>query len=125
MRSLSAFHLVDSIVTWHSTTGQNSVGGALFMATTTVLTRSRIDHNWTEGYGGLAGGVMVAFGSASVVDSTIADNWTEGDTSGGGGIVVFGPGFDATFVNSTISGNETRGNGSQGCRPSRQVAMHS
>jgi len=113
VRSLSAFHLVDSIVTGNSTAGQNSVGGGLFMATTTDLTRSRITGNWTEGYGGLAGGVMVAFGSANVVDSTIADNWTEGSTSGGGGIVVFWGWFDATFINSTISGNETWGDSSQ------------
>jgi CSLREA domain-containing protein len=113
VRSLSAFHLVDSVVTGNSTAGPNSVGGGLFTATTTELLRSRITRNWTEGYGSLAGGVMVAFGTAEVVDSTIADNWTEGDTSGGGGIVVFWSWFDASFVNSTISGNETRGNASQ------------
>lgn len=113
VRSLSAFHLVDSVVTGNSTAGQNAVGGGLFTATTTELLRSRVTRNWTEGYGSLAGGVMVAFGSASVVDSTIADNWTEGETSGGGGIVVFWSWFDATFVNSTISGNQTRGDASQ------------
>lgn len=113
VRSMSAFHLIDSVVTGNSTAGPSAVGGGLFTATTTELLRSRITRNWTEGYGGLAGGMMVAFGSASVTDSTIADNWTQGDTSGGGGIVVFWGWFDGTFVNSTISGNETRGNASQ------------
>lgn len=113
VRSMSAFHLVDSVVTGNSTAGSNSVGGALATATTTELLRSRITRNWTEGDGSLAGGVMVVFGAATVVDSTIADNWTEGETAGGGGIVVFWQWFDATFVGSTISGNETRGNASQ------------
>lgn len=113
VRSMSAFHLVDSVVTGSSTAGQNAVGGGLATATTTTLTRSRVSGNWTEGYGALAGGVMVVFGTATVIDSTIADNWTEGNTAGGGGIVVFWQWFDATFVNSTISGNQTRGNSSQ------------
>jgi CSLREA domain-containing protein len=113
MRSMSAFHLIDSVVTGNSTAGPNSVGGGLATATTTELLRSRITRNWTEGDGSLAGGVMVVFGTALVVDSTIADNWTLGETAGGGGIVVFWQWFDATFVNSTISGNETRGNASQ------------
>jgi len=113
VRSLSAFHLVDSVVTGNSTAGPNSVGGGLATATTTEVTRSRIAGNWTEGYGSPGGGAMVIFGAATVTDSTIADNWTEGDTSGGGGIVVFWQWFDATLVNSTISGNETRGNASQ------------
>ncbi|MBO9663430.1 choice-of-anchor Q domain-containing protein [Dokdonella sp.] len=113
VRSMSAFHLVDSVVSGNSTAGANAVGGALATATTTEILRSRITRNWTEGYGGLAGGVMVVFGAASVVDSTIAGNWTQGDKAGGGGIVVFWYWFDATFVNSTLSDNETRGNGSQ------------
>jgi len=113
VRSMSAFHLVDSVVTGNSTAGPNSVGGGLATATTTEVKRSRIADNWTEGYGSPGGGAMVIFGTATVTDSSIADNWTEGDTSGGGGIVVFWQWFDATFVNSTISGNETYGDASQ------------
>lgn len=113
IRSISALHLVDVVLAGNSIAGDNAVGGALFSMTTTVLTRSRVVGNWTEGYGGIAGGVMVAFGSAELADSTIADNWTVGDYAGGGGIVVFWQWFDATFVNSTISGNETRGDNSQ------------
>ena len=113
VRSMSAFHLIDSVVTGNSTVGPNSVGGGLATATTTEITRSRIIGNWTKGYGSLAGGAIVIFGSAAVTDSTIAGNWTEGDTAGGGGIIVFWGWFDGTFVNSTISGNETRGNSSQ------------
>lgn len=114
IRSMSALHLVDVVLAGNSIAGDNAVGGALFSMTTTVLTRTRVVGNWTEGYGGIAGGVMVAFGSAELADSTIADNWTVGDYAGGGGIVVFWAWFDATIVNSTISGNQTRGNSSQG-----------
>lgn len=113
IRCMTAFELIDSVVTGNSTAGQNSVGGGLFTATTTILTRSTVSGNWTEAYGALAGGVMVAFGSAALTDSTIADNWTEGDVAGGGGLIVFWGWFDATLTNSTVSGNSTFGYNSQ------------
>lgn len=110
--SLVTLELLDSVVTGNSTAGPNAVGGGVF-STVLAMTRSTVSNNWTEGYGALAGGVMVPFGTATVTASTIADNWTEGDTAGGGGIVVFWAWFDATFIDSTISGNRTLGDNSQ------------
>ena len=87
-------------------------GGGLYSAGAAVsITDSTIDDNDADTGGGIAIGEFSGYpeGSLSVAGTTISNNSSSFAASGGGGVFVNvgDAGVDATFVNSTISGNSS------------------
>jgi len=91
-------------------------GGGLYASGADVMVlRSTFDDNSADVGGGIALAEFSGYpeGSLMVEDTTISNNVTTFAASGGGGVFVNvgDAGVDATFTNSTISGNESANQG--------------
>ncbi len=107
-------------------------GGGLYSSGASVsITASTIDGNSADVGGGVAITEFSGYpeGDLDVSDSTISNNTSTFAASGGGGVFVNvgDAGVDATFTNSTISGNSSanQGGGIMAMQTSSVTLLHS
>lgn len=92
-----------------SITGNNAFasGGAIHSEGTLDINRTTIANNYASSVGGYGGGITSGNSDTRIKASTLAFN--RADKGHGGGLALYGG--SAVFINSTVVGNRTRGDG--------------